>query len=288
MEGKRSGVEWNGNLYMFVIINKMYLRIKRKIYLLLDPSEGGTYWDKVINTFIITLIILNTVAVMIETVESVVTSNQILLRNFESFSIAIFTIEYILRLWTCTEMEKYKNPLSGRLKYIFSFGALVDLLAITPFYAPVLIGYDLRFIRVLRLLRFFRFFKLGRYLNASKVLAKVFHDKKEELLLSLAITIFLIVIASSLMYYVEHDAQPEKFSSIPETMWWSVATLTTVGYGDIFPVTPMGKTLTAVISILGIGMFALPAGILASGFSDILKQNRKKRHCENCGHELQN
>ena len=115
----------------------------------------------------------------------------------------------------------------------------------------------------------------------------VFASKKEELVISLVLTISLIVVASSVMYFAEHDAQPDKFSSIPETMWWSVATLTTVGYGDMYPITGLGKTLTAFISILGIGMFALPAGILASGFSDEFKKSKKQQNiCPHCGKEI--
>lgn len=160
-------------------------------------------------------------------------------------------------------------------------------MAILPFYLPLFMIYDLRFIRILRLLRLFRFFKLGRYLNASKVIGNVFRSKKEELVLSFVITFFLVIVASSVMYYAEHDAQPEKFSSIPETMWWSVATLTTVGYGDEYPITSLGKFLTACISILGIGMFALPAGILASGFSDEFKKMKgEKNFCPHCGEEI--
>ena|SRR6266498_307343 len=266
----------------------MYSAIKRKVYELLDPSEGGTMADTIVNSFIIGLIVINTIAVILETVDSIYLPNQPFFTSLELFSVTVFSIEYLLRIWTCTYIEKYRHPLFGRIKYIFSVGAIIDLIAILPFYLPFLTNYDLRFIRVLRLIRFFRFFKLSRYMNASKVISRVFAAKKEELVLSFVITIFLIVIASSIMYYTEHDAQPDKFSSIPETMWWSVATLTTVGYGDVFPITPLGKTLTAVISILGIGMFALPAGILASGFSGEFQNMKKyKKTCPHCGKEIQ-
>lgn len=259
-------------------------KLKKKIHLLLDPTDGGTGWDKAINTFIIALIILNTLAVILETVDSIFLQYKTLFGIFEFFSVTVFSIEYLLRLWTCTCIEKYHHPITGRLKYIFSFGGLIDFIAVIPFYIPATIVYDLRFIRILRLIRFF---KISRYLNASRTISKVLQDKKEELIISLGITMFLIIIASCFMFYAEHDTQPDKFSSIPETMWWSVATLTTVGYGDIFPVTSLGKTLTAIISILGVGMFALPAGILASGFSDVLKHTKKeKKHCPHCGNEL--
>jgi len=265
----------------------MYLAAKRKTHLLLDPTDGHTKWDKVINSIIVTLIILNTLSVVFETVASIYQPYKTLFNSIELFSVTFFSIEYILRVWSCTAIEKYNHPFTGRLKYIVSAGAIIDLLAILPFYLPMLITYDLRFIRVLRLLRFARFFKLGRYLNASRVMSNVFKAKREELVLSCVITVFLIIVASSVMYYAEHDAQPDKFSSIPETMWWSVATLTTVGYGDEYPVTGLGKFLTACISILGIGMFALPAGILASGFSDEFKKlKRDKNCCPHCGKDI--
>jgi voltage-gated potassium channel len=266
----------------------MYLALKKKVHLLLDPTEGDTIWDKIINSFIVILIIINSIAVIVETVDSIYNAYQDFFVALELFTVTIFSIEYVLRIWSCTAVEKYKHPVLGRLKYIVSAGSLIDLVAILPFYLPIVARYDLRFIRMLRLFRFFRFLKLSRYMKASKVIGRVFSGKKEELVLSLGITIFLIVIASSLMYYTEHDAQPGKFSSIPETMWWSVATLTTVGYGDIYPITAMGKTLTAVISILGIGLFALPAGILASGFSDEFKRTKKKTYCPHCGKEIEN
>ncbi|MCP9752347.1 ion transporter [Ferruginibacter sp. HRS2-29] len=265
----------------------MYRKYKRQIYLLLDPADGGTTADKAINSFIVGLILLNTIAVILETVQSIYTPYRQVFYIIELFSVGFFSIEYLLRIWCCTCIEKYKHPVKGRLKYMLSPGAIIDLLAILPFYLPLMGPGDLRFVRSLRLLRFFRFFKLGRYLNASRVISNVFKSKKEELVLSFVITLFLIVIASCVMYYAEHDAQPEKFSSIPETMWWSVATLTTVGYGDEYPITGLGKFLTACISILGIGMFALPAGILASGFSDEFKKLRKEKNCcPHCGKEI--
>lgn len=261
----------------------MLLEIKKKVYLYLEPDEESSNSDRIFNYFIIALIILNTLAVIFETVDSLFLKYQTVFKNFEFFSIIVFSIEYILRLWTCNLNKKYNQPFTGRIRYIFSFAGLIDLVAILPFYLPFFIKVDFRFLRIIRLIRLLRFFKLGRYLHAASVIKKVLIEKKEELILSLGITFFLIIIASSLMYFVEHDAQPDKFSSIPETMWWSVATLTTVGYGDVYPITTLGKTLTSIISILGIGVFALPAGILASGFSNRLK---KDKHCPNCGGKI--
>lgn len=264
----------------------MYPKLQFKVHLLLDPLDGHSRLDRIINGIIVGLILLNTTAVVLETVEPLYRSYKKVFTAIELVSVVLFSIEYLLRVWSCTATEKYKGTISGRLKYMVSAGAIIDLLAIIPFFLPFFKAYDLRLVRILRLLRFLRFFKLGRYLNASKVIRRVFKAKKEELVLSFVITLFLIIVASAVMYYAEHDAQPDKFSSIPETMWWSVATLTTVGYGDEYPVTGLGKFLTACISILGIGVFALPAGILASGFSDEFRKMKTKKCCPHCSKEI--
>jgi len=259
-------------------------KLKYRIYLLLNPTKRNGKWDKVLDYFLVTLITLNIIAVILETVDDVYNSYNQFFSIFERISVYIFTIEYMLRLWSCTCNAKYRHPIIGRLKWIFSFGALVDLLAFTPFYLPFT-KVDLRIIRILRLFRFFRIFKLGRYLNATKLISNVFKSKKEELILCMVITLFLIIVASSFVYFAENQAQPDKYSSIPSTMWWCVTTLTTVGYGDVFPITVIGKILTAFIAILGIGMFALPAGILASGFADEFQKRKHKQTCicPHCG-----
>lgn len=264
----------------------MYALLKKRVYTLLDPDETAHPVERWIDGAVIILILANTLAVILETVEPLYWRNKMFFDGFERISVAFFTLEYLLRLWSTTTQAKYRHPILGRLTWMVTPGALIDLFAILPFYLPLFIGFDLRFIRLLRLARLLRFFKMGRYLSAFRMFRQVFRTKKEELVLSLSITALLIVVASCIMYFVEHDAQPGKFSSIPETMWWSVATLTTVGYGDVYPVTTLGKTLTAMISILGVGVFALPAGILASGFSDIWRGSERDRVCPNCGKSL--
>jgi voltage-gated potassium channel len=252
----------------------MKTEIKKTVNRLLNPSDGRSRAGVMVDWFLMALITLNVVLVIVETVESIYTRYALFFRLFERVSVYIFTVEYALRLWSCTCEKCYHRPVVGRLKFIFSAAALIDLLAFLPFYLPFT-AVDLRFIRILRLFRFLRIFKLTRYLNATKMISNVFRSKREELVLCLVITFSLIVVASSLMYFAENSAQPDKFSSIPATMWWCVTTLTTVGYGDVYPVTIIGKILTACIAILGIGMFALPAGILASGFSDEFKKRRE-------------
>ncbi len=253
------------------------MSVKRRIFETLEKGQGDDLLSKRFDIFIMTMILLNVAAVILETVESVHNDYEIVFEYFEYISVFVFSIEYLGRVWTCTYLEKYKHPVYGRIKFIFSFMAVVDLLAIAPFYLPLFFAIDGRVLRILRLFRIVRIFKMGRYSTAFNMIVTVVTKRKEELLVTLTIVFVMLILASSLMYYVENEAQPEVFRSIPETMWWGVATLTTVGYGDVYPVTGLGKVLGAFIAILGVGIFALPAGIIASGFeAEISKRMREK------------
>ncbi len=254
---------------------------KKSIMRALDKAESEE--DKVsryFDLFIMTLIVLNVIAVVLETVDSIHQAYQWQFEYFEYFSVAVFTIEYLIRIWACTADPYYASPIWGRIKYIFSLSMLIDLMAILPFYLPLFVAMDGRFLRVLRLFRLFRIFKLGRYSAAFQSIVRVLRKRREELVISVTIVVIMLIISSSLMYYVENEAQPEAFTSIPATMWWGVATLTTVGYGDVYPITPLGRLLGAFIAILGVGMFALPAGIIASGFESALAEKDKNKEQE--------
>jgi voltage-gated potassium channel len=265
----------------------VYQRAKRRAWELLESNVGETRLDRVVDGFIMALIVLNVCAVLVETVEEISLPLARYFRAFEIFSVAVFTAEYLLRLWSCTADARYRGHLRGRLRYAASPMALIDLLAILPFYLEFF-TIDLRFVRSLRLFRLFRAFKLARYSASMRTLGNVLRSKREELLVTLFVVVVMLVFASSAMYYAEHDAQPDKFSSIPASMWWGVATLTTVGYGDVFPVTTAGKVLGAMIAVLGVGLFALPTGILASGFAEELQRARKKEPviCPHCGLDI--
>jgi len=265
----------------------MMHKIKSRIFEILEVAKPNDIPSRTFDIFIIILISLNVIAVVLETMESLASRYSYIFWIFEVFSVIIFTIEYVLRLWTCTIDDRYKEPVKGRIKFALTPLALIDLFAILPFYLPMLIRLDLRFIRALRLFRLFRLFKMGRYSNALKLLSSVLKDKKEELLIAVFSVLILLIVASSLMYFIENEAQPESFASIPSAMWWGICTLTTVGYGDIYPVTPLGKILGALIALLGIGLFALPAGILASGFAEqIQKRKEKQIICPYCGKNI--
>ena len=238
------------------------------------PGDLSWYFD----VFIITLIVLNVIAIVLESVEPLRQAFQIQFFYFEVFSVIVFTAEYILRVWTANLIPQFNQPVKGNIRYALTPLAIIDLLAFLPFYLPF-VGVDLRLLRILRIFRIFRLFKIGRYIEALSFITRVFKKKKEELVISLIFTVLLLLIASTFMYYVENEAQPENFSSIPETMWWGIATLTTVGYGDIYPITPFGKFLGGVIAVIGIGLFALPTGILASGFSDEISRRKNQEGC---------
>lgn len=265
----------------------MYHKTRYKFYRLLHPELGNSKWDRPFNVFLIVLILLNVIAVMLETVPSVYTNYKNLFRDFDRFSVLIFSVEYVLRVWSCVHHPKYSHPVLGRLRYMLSPGAIIDLLAILPFYVHAAIGLDLRVLRILRLFRFLRLFQLTAYMKATKMIVNVFRATYNQLLLSLILTLFLIVISSSLVYFAEHLAQPKVFTSIPETMWWSVVTLTTVGYGNMVPITVAGKLFTSVILLAGVALFALPAGIITAGFLEEIRKQKHPRHlCPHCHMEI--
>lgn len=257
--------------------------MRKRLYEILEVAAPGDRASRAFDIFILSLIALNVTALVLETVEAVHAKAPALFNWFERVSVAIFTVEYLLRIWSCTESPNHAAPIRGRLRFAVRPMPLIDLFAVLPFYLPFL-GVDLRFIRAVRLVRLFRILKVARYSTALKTVGRVMSTKKEELVITLFVLLLLLLLSSSLIYFAEHDAQPERFPSIPAAMWWGVATLTTVGYGDVYPVTPLGKLLASAIAILGIGMFALPTGILGAGFVEQIKaRKRVPKTCPHCG-----
>ncbi len=270
-----------------------------------DSETGKVQWDWV-DIFLLVLILLNVGAVIVETLPGLSLEQKRVLAVFDVFSVAVFTVEYIARIWSCTVDPRYADPFRGRLRYARSFYGIVDVLAIAPFYiglwllgsaGPItLVGlltsqkYDLRFLRILRLMRFARVFKIGRYTEAVDRLKAVFNARKSDLGVALIGLVIILILASSAMYYVENDDQPETFSSIPASMWWGMNTLTTVGYGDVRPSTNGGKLLGGLIQLVGIAFFALPAGILAAGYEDEARRKREAKSglCPTCGRPIRN
>jgi voltage-gated potassium channel len=261
--------------------------LKQSVFSILekDSKNNELGWlTHVVNYLIVVLVFGNVIAVIIQTEKDLAEHYTTFFSALEIISVSFFTAEYFLRLWIINLHRPYSKPLWGRIKYMLTPMAIIDLLAILPYYLLLLTPIDFRFISILRFFRVLRIFKLRRYSHALNTLWRVIVDKKEELVINFVTILVLLVISSSLMYYIEHDSQPQLFSSIPSTMWWSVSTLTTVGYGDMVPITSLGKLLSACIAMLGIAMFALPAALLSSGFTEHIKNQRRKQHIHTCPH----
>lgn len=265
-----------------------YQKIKIATHQLLEANNTNLRYARVFHTFMLSLISFNVLAVILETVDSLFDDYSDLFTYFEYFSVACFSMEYLLRIWCCNINKKFSGSWIGRIKFLLTPMALVDLLSIAPFYLPMITDLDLRFLRAIRLSRIFRLFKIGRYSSAYTLIKHVIILKKEYLAITIVFGATLLIVASSLMYFIEHEAQPQVFSSIPATMWWGIITLTTVGYGDTFPITPLGKFLSGLLALLGIGLFALPAGILASGFSEEIQKQKCESLCPHCGKNINN
>ena len=264
-----------------------YITIRREVFKVLDPQSRATVVERTVNVAINLLILANVVAVILESEPSLRDRYGMAFDWFEVFSIWVFTVEYLLRLWTCVEQSAFKNPFGGRLRFALSPMALMDLAVVLPGYLPARFFIDLRFVRIVRLVRMLRVLKFARYSQTLRTFGTVFRQKQTDIGLMVLFLLILVVISSSLMYFVERPEQPDKFSSIPAAMWWSVMTLTTVGYGDIYPLTPLGKFIGSMIALIGIGFFALPAGVLAAAFADQIAHERagaaRPRACPHCG-----
>ncbi|MDF1731683.1 MAG: cyclic nucleotide-gated ion channel [Minwuia sp.] len=247
--------------------------LRHRTFEVVEEAGPGDRLSLLFDRFLIVLITLNIAAVVLETVPSLHDRFGPEFMVFEVVSVIIFTAEYFVRIWVAPEHPSLKRhgPVMSRVRYALSFGALIDLVAFLPFYLAIFFGADLRVLRVLRLLRFL---KLMRYSSALMTLQRVFYDERRALLASLLIMFGLLIISSTAIYHAERHAQPEAFGSIPAAMWWSLATLTTVGYGDIVPVTLYGKMIGGVVMLFGLGMFALPLGIIAMGFSQEVNQRQ--------------
>ncbi len=248
--------------------------LRRRTYAVLS-GRAASRSASLINGFIAALIVFNVAALMVGTVESIYSRAPWLFLWIEWVSLSVFVVEYLARVWSCVESPRYRHWLYGRLRFALTPYAMIDLIAILPGLMPF-IGADLRSLRLARILRILRLAKLGRYSRSIHIFGVVFKKSRQDLAVVIIGLILLLCIASSLMYFAENEAQPDKFSSIPATMWWAVATLTTVGYGDIYPVTVVGKLLSGVLAILGIGFVALPTGILSAAYLDELRAQRER------------
>ncbi|WP_299618080.1 ion transporter [uncultured Tenacibaculum sp.] len=263
--------------------------IKQKVALLFDDERGNLKGDKLLEHFISWLIIVNMFAIVLESYKDIQEAYSNFFNLLELFSITIFSLEYILRIWIADVSYQGLSKGKARLKYMTSFMGIVDLVAILPFFLPYFIKVDLRILRTLRLFRLLRLLKLKRYFKSLSVIKNVILKTKNEIIVTIFLVFILLILASTLMYNVEKHAQPDAFENIGQAMWWAVATLTTVGYGDIYPITGMGKILSAFIALLGIGIVALPTGIISSAYIEEVRKLKTKEQqcCPHCGKEIQ-
>ena len=247
-------------------------KLRYQLYHVLEMRDPASRVTFLLNTFIMLLIVINVFAVILESVSSIQLAFGKWFWYLEVFSIVVFTVEYLARVWCSVESRVQDPAWRVRIHYMLTPMALIDLLAILPFYLGAFITLDTRILRILRLLRVF---KLSRHFVVMGVLGTVLRNEAKTLLSAIFVMMILVVLSASGIYVVERDVQPEAFGSIPSAMWWATVTLTTVGYGDVVPMTVAGRLLGVCITVLGVGMAALPAGIIASGFTTELARRRE-------------
>lgn len=243
------------------------IRLRRRVYNLLNPGDSGSRLSHGVNIFIILLILVNVLSASLETVQEFYVAYRPFFRAIEIFSVAVFTLEYILRIWSSKEDSRYNT----RAGFLFSFDSIIDVLAVAPFYLGFFFHIDLRALIALRLIRLL---KLVRYFQPLAILGAVMKAEFRGFMTAMFVLLILVFVAATGIYFFERDAQPGVFGSIPQSMWWAVVTLTTLGYGDVIPVTAPGRVFAALITVMSIGTVALPAGMLASRFSEELKKRK--------------
>ncbi len=264
---------------------------KKRLFDILQLSDRSDRLGHMADMFFVLLISLNVLIVFLYTF----TLPPVLLpifRQIEFVSIIFFTAEYCLRIWTADLLYPNLSPFMARLRYLTSIMALIDLLSILPFYLPMLIPFDLKVLRALRLVRLFQIFKLSRYTSPLTSITHVIRRKSSQLTASLCVVLLLIIVSSLLMYSVENPVQPDKFNNAFSGMWWAISTMTTVGYGDIYPVTALGKCIGSLIAFLGVGLLAVPTALISTGFMEQNEQHRREHedssmtYCPHCGKRL--
>ena len=248
--------------------------LRGKVHALIEPTGHSGQLHVYFDNFIMFWVLLSIVSVILESVEAVHTVLAWEFRIIDTVAFSVFTLEYILRMYAAPENPAFKHRTMPRWSYFWSGHALIDLLTILPFFLEWFLPFelDLRFLRVFRLMRLL---KLTRYTSATKTLYKVVLREWQVIFASVFVMLLMVILTASMGYLFEHEAQPDKFENIPQSIYWAVVTLASVGYGDISPITPMGRALTVVLALLGIGIFAIPAGLLASAFTDQLRIDRE-------------
>ncbi|TMP82576.1 potassium channel protein [Pseudoalteromonas phenolica] len=250
------------------------LTTRKKVYDILEHGFDGSSTSRLFSGFIVLLIILNVSAIILESYKPIGEMYHQEFLLFNIFSVVVFTLEYFARIWVSVEspLSERSGPTKSRLKYLLSPVSLIDLLAIAPFYLSFIFAIDLRYLRMLRMIRLL---KLTHYFKGLHLFIDVFKKELPSIGAAIIIMSVLVIMSASVMYGLEHEAQPDVFDSIPSAIWWSVVTMTTVGYGDVIPVTFLGKFISIFIMLLGVGIVALPAAMLAAKFGDELRTRKQ-------------
>jgi voltage-gated potassium channel len=256
--------------------------LRKAIFHIIDDHKSKRPLNRLFHFVLFSLIVLSSLNLLLETFDVVQKDYTHVLLLLELVTIVFFSFEYLLRLYTCVEIQTFSHPLKGRLKYIITPLMLIDLLALFPMYYFFLSSNNSYFY-VFGIFRVLRLFKAIRYLDAFKVIGQVFYLKREQLLISFTMIFFMFIFYSCLIFIAEKDSQPEVFKNITSAMWFTISSITTVGYGDVIPVTPFGKIISGFIGISGWLLFAIPTSILTSGFLKVTIQKDKTK-CPHCGH----
>lgn len=254
------------------------------MFAILHKPEPGNILARYANYFLAALILVNAMAVAIESMPGLRLEWGVLIARVEAVSTALFVIEYVARSWVCVEQGRFSHPVLGRLRYALRPLSLLDLIAIVTYWTP----WDLRFLRVARLVRLLKVLHLHEFEAALERLSGSLHRRRELLIVSVTLMLFCVYVSSGMLYHLEHARQPEIFSSIPATFWWACATFTTVGYGDMAPVTTFGRICAGLISVFGIGVFALPGAIITAAIIESSAATESPASglvCEACGHQ---
>jgi voltage-gated potassium channel len=248
------------------------MNLRHRIANILHRPELPSPVGRRVNLVLSVLIFLNVVAMVVDTVPQLPAVWHDMLGAFETISFAVFAIEYVCRVWSIVEVEKFRRPVAGRLRFAMRFLPLIDLAALLSYFAP----FDLRFLRLLRVVRLLRVLHLSQYDAPMRAIGRSIRARRRLLVIALVAMLIMIFFAASGMYFIERSAQPKAFASIPDAMWWAVMTLTTVGYGDVYPVTPLGKFFAAIIATGGIAVFAMPMAIITAAILDVKVEHEQR------------
>lgn len=260
--------------------------MKKEVFEIIEIKNGKGIIKKQFDYVVVVAIIISILVSIIETF-NISKELNIYLYIIQAITIAFFTVEYILRIWTAKYLYPELGEAKARFKYIFSFWGIIDFLAFFPFYIPLdLFPNGIMALRLLRVMKILRLFRINRYYDGLNVITAVLKEKKNQLISSVFVIFVLMLAASMFMYELEHSAQPEAFNNAFSGFWWASSALLTVGYGDIYPITTAGKIVGIIIEALGVGLVAIPTGIISAGFIENLNKSKKAKYCPHCGEKL--